>query len=62
MVQPSIAKRDRDEKPTVSCEILRRQIVKLRWIGEDQDADALCRVLDSLSHEAWVPAGPEQTD
>jgi hypothetical protein len=62
MVQSAVAKRKQDETPAVSCEDLRRQIVKLRWIGEDQEADALCRVLEAVAHESCVPTGPEQTD
>jgi hypothetical protein len=44
------------------CEVLRRRIVKLRWMGLDKEADTLCRRLENVSPEVCMPTAAPETD
>jgi hypothetical protein len=62
MVQAASIKRKSDADLQEERKTLSRLILKLRWMGNDTEADQLCHRLDSIAHEECVPTGPGETD
>jgi hypothetical protein len=62
MPQAVLSPRSQNEPEASPCECLRRRIVKLRWMGLDEEADELCRKLENMSPSECAPSGPAETD
>lgn len=60
MLQSSAKKSNQAPKAPASKQNIGALIVKLRWMGMEQEADRLCHRCDALA--AQLPVEPEATD
>lgn len=62
MLQSLAKKRNQAAVETSTKPDVGALIVKLRWMGMEQEADRLCHGLESESVDLHLPAEPEATD